>query len=207
MLLKNKKIKMKKGFSFSDLFFGRCSLTGYYNYVSGTLRVLSSVWSSLLLIFIVKGTLSLIATFYIPLCKELASTFTFTFFAKLYFSTVGVVYFFEVQKLYRKWDYLANLFNQVILVDRPPQKESYSKRDHLLACYAHDVIILGMWAHDSFKNSFNEVFEKAVISKFGSKSRQEIEKIIKNGIDESEAKSIIGEYICKIRNEGEITHE
>lgn len=75
----------------------------------------------------------------------------------------------EVGSYYQKWRYLADLFNDVIKID--PEvfwkrgKRNYSKREHLAACLASDIIRMEMWNHSSFFPFLKITLEKAVFVK------------------------------------------
>jgi len=183
-------IRIQNSYCRWDFLFGRFDCFGYYNSVSGTKRILSSLW--------VATLLTLLLWF---LTCRFGEQISFNQLLLFLFSTSGLIYYFELQKLYQKWNYLANLFNSVVLTDPPKDKKKYDKRQHLNTCYAHDVLILGMWSHKSFKISFKYVLEEAVKLEFGEIYKERLEEIAKNGIKFQESKNLIGKLISELSPE------
>lgn len=122
----------------------------------------------------------------------------FLAFLILLVSSFGAIYWQELGRFYAKWAYLAALFNRVIEIDPAAGAKGYRKREHLNACMASDMLVMGMWAHKSFRESFRDLLEKAVLYRFRndiSLAQKELEAIANHGLPYRSAKEFIGDYI------------
>jgi hypothetical protein len=124
----------------------------------------------------------------------------------------GAAFYREMKDIHNKFDYLAKLFNDVVKTEPTissgtPKENTYHQREHLLACLSHDILIMNMWAHKSFKFLFKETLEKTVIydrlRTHGEASSvlviSDLEKIADNGVSYSEARRLISDYLEYLR--------
>lgn len=179
--------------------------SGYYNKINGKRRIFAAIaqtlWASGALVFLVPTI-----RFILGQRHEFSWEFSDSEIEKilgiggLIALVFGANFIREMKDIHNKFDYLAKLFNEIVKL-KPLDKLSlteYNQREHLLACLAHDILTMNMWAHSSFRSVFKEVIEKAMIYE----SRNELHlletrliNIAKDGITHSKAKKLIEDYL------------
>jgi len=195
-----KPLSMLSGFErvFETVFLAQFEIVGFHNKVSVKRRMASAAiqtfWSTILL--------HVIGTILIQL-NTISDKGSATSMVALVAGIFGATFYREFMDVRGKWLYLANLFNEVVKQSLPTDAlNSYNRRVHLSAFLSHDILIMGMWSHASFKEFFKETLEKAVLYRCNGNvdvTHRELERIARDGIEIKEAKTIIGNYIDFLR--------
>lgn len=163
-------IKVRNAWSFFEVFLlGRFEIFGYRNLPSGKMRVfaafIQTVWVSILLAVFFGFLLGVARKFGYPVNPNngLMEQGVFATLFVVVATVFGATFWREQSDLYERWQYLAALFNQIVLTDPPEGREGYDKREHLWSCFAHDLLVMEMWAHKSFRGAFCDLMERSVI--------------------------------------------
>lgn len=194
--------------------------TGYYNTIDSKRRIVSAMGQTIWAI-IVLNLIRVIFNYIFVTNYHVSFKISNQLSYKNYAGIAGVVaaifganFIREMKDIHNKFDYLAKLFNDVIKI-KPIQfkkinHQEYNQREHLAACLAHDILIMNMWAHRSFQGVFKDIFEKAIILDLYNKkqfSETTIEEMLNNiadhGIDLSEVKRLISNYVEHWRDESD----
>lgn len=193
------------------LFLGQSQWTGYYNSIGAKRRVIAALiqtgWSITLLatagLTLLESSKLIDKSNVVNACGIIAAIF-------------GATFFREMKEIHSKWDYLAKTFNDIIKLPPPPKdgttptdEKKYSPRDHLAACLAHDILVMNMWAHRSFRAFFKEIIVKAVIKRHEvnpTEITRQLEEIAKNGIDLRRVESLIQDYLEDVRDDTDRPH-
>lgn len=183
------------------VFLGKSSLSGHWNNISGPKRILAAViqtfWSALAL------TLILVIGFQFHRVDDWKAEQPIGFLT-LITGIFGATFYHERTTIHEKWQYLAATFNSILQIDPPAGNGSksgigkYSIREHMLACLAHDILTMEMWAHRSFRAAFKEALERAIIHSVKGNpviAYGKLEQIAIYGIDYDVAKDLISDYI------------
>ncbi len=180
---------------------GQFELAGYYNRVSAKLRFFSAliqtIWATFFLVMLVKAVRQIGYTnLDDPLLNSVA-------LCALISAIFGATYLREMKDIHNKWDYLARTFNDVIKLDTPTNTATtYSRREHLAASLAHDILVMNMWAHRSYRSFFKEILEKSVIYQCRgdhAKIHSRLTVIAAGKIDYVETQVLISDYLESLR--------
>ena len=137
----------------------RCDASGYYNGVSGNLRVLSAtvttLWTGVVLV-LVAATFQLLQLMGDGTHKAIPKIV-----ATVLLTTWSVIFWRERSGLYATWGYLAKLYNRY--VETPPSegKAELDVRKVLAAPLALDILDRHCRAHRSFACTFRWVLREA----------------------------------------------
>jgi len=200
--------------TYRDYFSGHVEFCGYDNKVSGKNRIFAALIQAAIFFLFVSALIYALhwlltrSTDLVLSAPQTLDHEALISFVALVSTAFGAIYWREVSTYYNRWSYLGNLFNQAIVVDpiKPGLKNQYNKREHLLACLAHDLFIMGMWSHDSFRLTFVDIIEKAVIVDREFRVTEiivELDRIASHGIDHVEAERIITNYTGYLAPKGD----
>ena len=138
------------------------SCTGYFNEINAKKRIFAAIWQT----FMATLAVFIIYDFFKNRCffnSDPPNSMNIIAFISAIF---GATFFREMKDIHNKFSYLAGIFNDIIKIDpiKNADNNSYNKREHLLSCLGHDILIMSMWSHKSFKSVFKDILEKAVLS-------------------------------------------
>lgn len=176
----------------------RWDWTGYFNKVSANRRMISaavlSMWLFLLFmgIIFVLAILAVYSSGFLPFSDgngqeenlfkiDLRVIVSFSVF---FLGSWTALYWREKSSMYKKWSYLANLYNEFIKSDISISSNSvilgresepnqdvgsrYNKREAILASMCIDILHMRMWSHRSFRTVFKDTLAKAIHCKLGA---------------------------------------
>lgn len=193
---------IKRKFAFLDILLIRLEICGYGNDKYNT-----GVVGRLIQSFIIATIITIVAILVLyNLIKDCyyGNVIKDNFFAFL--TIFGVVFAFvssfEINSYYKKWSYLAQMFNDAIKIEpRDFGKHAdglryYSQREHLVSCLAMDIFCMGMWNHRSFFPFFKETLEKAILVSvsFDENLLEEKKYDLLSNFEESEVKKYLSGY-------------
>lgn len=171
---------------------GKCEATGHWNNISGALRGLAAFWQTVIAIAVL-----FVISWYLSKCHFFAFTNLGDEAAigllALASGIFGATFYNERSSIHSKWQYLSNLFNQAI------ENEHKEIRDHMFSCLAHDILVMEMWGHKTFRMTFKEALKNAIeLLLPPEKATSELQSIAEIGIPYSRALELIEEYteIC-----------
>ena len=123
--------------------------------VSGPKRAFAALWQTVLAL-LVLAIISVVAHQYGRIDLEPLENDAWLGVLALISGIFGATFINERASLHSKWQYLANTYTQAILM------EDRAIQDHALSFLAHDILIMEMWAHKSFKQAFKDAIQESV---------------------------------------------
>lgn len=105
--------------------------------------------------------------------------------------------------MHSKWEYLADLYNRMLeqpFLSETPQY--FSCRESLKIALVIDSLTMGMWAHDSYYDTFESVITKAKVyeNKYPITYERMLSNLKQNGVGLQEAHDVLATYQAYIIN-------
>lgn len=175
---------------FEIVFLGRWPWFGYGNYISGSRRIFTGAFQTIFALVALYGCYWLAEKFGVigggVITDQDARMSMLLLVSGIFAGTL----FNEKSSLYSKWNYLAHAFNSALNLPEPTKA-------HAMACLAHDLIVMEMWAHRSFRAMFKDAVRDAICLEMSGKTTHavslELSRVAKNGISYDRALNIIGD--------------
>jgi hypothetical protein len=165
---------------------GRWCWAGYGRLLSGHRRLFAAAWQTIVVLSLYVGVFK--AFGYYQLSKD-----DFLWVLGAVSAFFGAAFLREHRDYVSKWNYLANLFNNVVQI--PHSDVGYDQREHLLACLVWDILTMEMWAHRSFHVCVRDVICRAAFLLKGADSISHLERAVNSGIGMEEVKNLVSSYI------------
>tara|TARA_B100000749_G_scaffold280259_1_gene275643 strand:- start:8069 stop:8731 length:663 start_codon:yes stop_codon:yes gene_type:complete len=138
---------------------------GYWDNPRANLRLFSSFWVAVRVAFVLVITPAIVVINQSPEVFITKKTDLFGFLFAFILGFLGFwfgLYWKEKVSIHKKWEYLANLYNDVLKEAPLRDPKSYNKRKLLEVGLALDILKMEMWGHSSYNDFFNSVLKEAV---------------------------------------------
>lgn len=178
--------------------FAKSDFTGYYNNVRANLRIFSSGFTAFIVLaigfVIYMETMTFIEVDWWP--SENPQTLIAGAIVS-FFTLWTALFWNEKVSIHKKWEYLANLYNEILKTEPAISKPEigylpYQKRDLLVNALALDILQMEMWSHESYADLFYDSLEEAIRSIHDENHASFIcSKLPTSGIYRSDAKQYL----------------